>query len=150
MTPDKANAKLLQAAKAGSDPIGPAKAALEAGAEVNVEDAWGSTPLHFAADTGYTDLARLLIEKGAIVYTKDISMMTPLHRAAERGHIDVVRLLIEKGADITAQDRFQKTPQERAADKGHTDVVSVLENAARQRGGHAERVVNRPASDKQR
>jgi ankyrin repeat protein len=57
--------------------------------------------LHFAADDGFTDIARLLIEKGKIpVNTLDQAGWSPLHLAAGHNHLDIVKLLLENGADI--------------------------------------------------
>lgn len=57
--------------------------------------------LHFAADDGLTDVAKLLITKGKIpINTIDQSGWTALHLAAGHNHSDLVTLLLENGADI--------------------------------------------------
>ena len=57
--------------------------------------------LHFAADSGLTDIGRLLIEKGKIpVNTLDQSGWSPLHLAAGHNHLDIIKLLLENGAEI--------------------------------------------------
>ena len=57
--------------------------------------------LHFAADDGLTDIARLLIEKGKIpINTLDQSGWSPLHLAAGHNHLDIVKLLLEHGAEV--------------------------------------------------
>jgi ankyrin repeat protein len=57
--------------------------------------------LHFAADDGFTDIARLLIEKGKIpVNTLDQTGWSSLHLAAGHNYLDIVKLLLENGAEI--------------------------------------------------
>jgi len=68
-----------------------------------------TTPLHWAAWHGHTDIARLLIEKGAEVNAKNASQQTPLHSAAWHGHADIARLLIENGAEVNAKSAAQQT-----------------------------------------
>jgi ankyrin repeat protein len=63
------------------------------------------------------------------------------------GNIDLTRLLIEKGADPTARDHRQITPLHLAADNGHTDLVKLLQEAARDKPGHADRVAKRRGSN---
>ena len=91
MTPQEATQNLWQAV-ADSD-VSAAQVALAAGAEVNARNQWQQTPLHLAADTGHTDLARLLIEKGAEVNAKDDEQQMPLHWAANNGYTEIVKLL---------------------------------------------------------
>ncbi|KAI9437175.1 hypothetical protein H4582DRAFT_332520 [Lactarius indigo] len=73
---------------------------LSVGADADVQDDDGSTPLHFAAVNGRLEIVRILLGHGV-----DVSVATtrgnhtPLHEASRRGHVDVVRLLIQHGAD---------------------------------------------------
>jgi ankyrin repeat protein len=57
--------------------------------------------LHYAADDGLFDIAKLLIEKGKIpLNTLDKSGWSPLHLAAGHNNLDMVVLFISKGADV--------------------------------------------------
>ncbi len=57
--------------------------------------------LHFAVDSGFIDIARLLINKGKIpVNTLDQTGWSSLHLAAGRNHLDIVKLLLEHNAEI--------------------------------------------------
>ena len=38
---------------------------LDAGADTNVKNNWGNTPMHMAADKGNTDIVMLLLDGGA-------------------------------------------------------------------------------------
>jgi ankyrin repeat protein len=102
---------------------------LRAGADVrfrwtckNISGGWrgsmppeGSTALHFAADKGQLETARLLLKYGASVAALAGLNWTPLHSAASEGWPLLVKLLLEKGADAKARTSEGKTPMELAA-----------------------------------
>ena len=71
---------------------------LEHGADINLQDEEGWTPLHEASFSGALEVVHLLLEHGADVEPKDSNGMTALQRAAEEGHGEVVELLREHGA----------------------------------------------------
>src|SRR5215204_7265974 len=75
---------LVESAAVGSVPA--VAALLKAGADVNVKEGDGITPLHFAAFNGHTAIAEQLIADGAEVDVKDCYGRTPLHLAASKGH----------------------------------------------------------------
>lgn len=67
--------------------------------------------LHFAADDGLTNIARVLIEKGQIpVNTLDQSGWSPLHVAAGHNHLEIVQLLLRNGAEINIKVRYSLQP----------------------------------------
>ena len=78
---------------------------LNEGANVNQKDENGQTPLHYAAQRGYTEVARTLIERGAQVNSKDKNGRTPLHDASEISYTPMIDLLIAKGAEIQSRDK---------------------------------------------
>lgn len=78
---------------------------LNEGANVNQKDENGQTALHYAAQRGYTEVARTLIERGAWVNPKDKEGRTPLIVASEIGYTPMIDLLIAKGANIHSQDK---------------------------------------------
>ena len=71
---------------------------LEHGADINVQNRVGRTPLHRASFNGALEVVRLLLEHGADVEAKNIVGETALQEAADRGHDNVVKLLREHGA----------------------------------------------------
>ena len=67
---------------------------LNAGAEVNVQDVFGITALHEAAENGFLVISELLLASGAQVSLADDHGMTPLDYALEKNHHDVCQLLL--------------------------------------------------------
>lgn len=89
-----------------------ARLLLTAGAEPNIKDDEGVSPLRICADKGYLEMARLLLLCGA---TKTIheagggSDMNVLGLAAYRLNVDMVRLLLAHGADPNFEDIDART-----------------------------------------
>jgi hypothetical protein len=71
---------------------------LERGADINVQNHFGRTPLHRASFRGALGVVRLLLEHGADVEARNTIDKTALQIAADEGHDEVVELLREHGA----------------------------------------------------
>ncbi len=103
---------------------------VENGAEVNITDTKGNTPLIFIIHkTGNLEITRRLIEKGASVNAQNRTGETALMYAAWRGHPDIVRLLLENRADTTVKNRQGDTALALAESKGHLEIVKMLRSA---------------------
>ncbi|NHZ73281.1 MAG: hypothetical protein GWP16_02280, partial [Nitrospirae bacterium] len=102
----------------------------------------GWTPLHWAADRGRLETARLLLERGAEVDSHEDRGTTPLLSAVWRGHLDLVELLLENGADVNARALDDEAPLHRvpwSSHRGFAIGTRLLEagadvNAASERG----------------
>jgi len=99
---------------------------LKEGADVNVKDDYGRTPLHVAAEKGEVEIVKLLLEKGADVNVKNNNGQTPLHYAASGGYTEIVKLLLERGADVNVKNKNVSTPLHDAAFGGYTEIVKLL------------------------
>ncbi|MBI3975283.1 MAG: ankyrin repeat domain-containing protein [Armatimonadetes bacterium] len=69
-----------------------------AGADINLADASGYTPLHLAAHDGNTDLVEALLARGAEVNPRHDKGQTPLSIALAAGHTEAADLLRRHGA----------------------------------------------------
>jgi len=77
----------------------------------SLTDPDGLTLLHWAADRGHTDIARLLLKRDMDLLDKqDTEGQTPLHYAASCGHRELVIMLLEFGANTEVKDSDGMTP----------------------------------------
>src|SRR5262249_24599402 len=65
---------------------------------VHAKGAYDKTPLHWAAEKNYRELAELLVNAGAEINAEVTWGMTPLQWAANMGSRDVAELLLAHGA----------------------------------------------------
>ena len=98
-------------------------ALLRAGADVNVPNVNGFTPLHSAVRN--LDCVRLLLRGKAKVNVAAHGVWTPLHLAAIVGNADVADALVKAGADKTALAQG-RTASQLAAEKGYAELAEKL------------------------
>ena len=97
------------------------------GADPDLGDHTGETPVHWAAKAGDHEMVYLLLKKGAQSDLPDKWGRTPLSRAAERGYnLLVERLLVDGRADSNSRDRRGRTPLSWAAENSHLHIVETL------------------------
>ncbi|KAF9634028.1 ankyrin [Lasiodiplodia theobromae] len=122
---------------AASDPVAieGMRTLIEKGANVDAQDARGSTPLHIAVSfrkrqglitLKNDDTVRLLVQSGASPAIPNGQGETPMDIAARLGPLSFVQLLLDHGADPLAADRNGETALHRAAEGDHEDIVSLL------------------------
>lgn len=70
---------------------------LDHGAELNLQDALGDTPLNWATYYGHLDLVKLYMDRGAD-WSVASKQGTAVDIAMHRGHRDLVRFFVEEGA----------------------------------------------------
>ena len=99
---------------------------IKAGADPNVRDQYGTTPLLEASKKGTTKIVIMLLEKNANPNLADIDGSTPLLEASKQGHFDIVKLLVLKGADVNAKDRNDETPVSYANQNGLNEIKDFL------------------------
>ncbi len=77
---------------------------LQRGADPNIRNKKGVTPLQLATSLSFTDGVEALIKGGASVNVSDQTGETPLISAVHARNVAMVRLLLEKGADPDHND----------------------------------------------
>ncbi|KAI1431977.1 Glycerophosphoryl diester phosphodiesterase family-domain-containing protein [Xylaria sp. CBS 124048] len=111
--------------------VGIVRMLVEAGVDINWQDATGETALHIAARFGHTECARVLIE-GSEEQKADLKLVeksfswNPLHIAAVDGHLPVAQLLIDAGINVSEPDSSGWTAKEHASLRGHMNVAELL------------------------
>ena len=73
---------------------------MKGGANANTQDSDGWTPLMYAADYGYLEIAKSLVEKGADVKVHDKDGLTAAAEARKENHPDVARFLEGQGQGL--------------------------------------------------
>jgi ankyrin repeat protein len=79
---------------------------IQKGANPNIQDGRGNTPMMIAVETGYTEGVQILIRYGANVNLANSSGETPLIRAVQLRKLDLVRTLLDAGADPDRTDHI--------------------------------------------
>ncbi len=127
---------LLYAAREGC--IDCAKALLDGGADIDLQDPHGTTPLVLAILNTHFDLAKFLIEAGANIHIWDFTGVTPLYAAVDlntvpRGFrpdvpstdrttaLEIQQMLLERGANVNAQLKLPLPSRTPAAAGGRAD-----------------------------
>ena len=81
---------------------------LSSGAEVNVTDSCGMSPLFLASESGALVFVKTLLSSGADPKLRT-SENCPLLIACKQRHHKIVKLLLERGADVQAADKDGKS-----------------------------------------
>ncbi len=101
------------------------EALLQKGADVNISDRNGVTPLMVAAQLGMGGFD-LVLEHGAKVNATDKSGRTPLMYAMNNRGFNTVVALLDKGAKIDAQDDSGETPLMYAVRGAASDPILLI------------------------
>lgn len=126
---------------------------IESGADIDIKDKQGFTPLKrallsckeesalillqknaqyddetfiFAAKNGLTSIVRFFLDNGVNPNTEIERLGTVLSLAASSGSLSCVQLLIENGADVNSAAKSAATPLQEACYNGYIDIVELL------------------------
>jgi ankyrin repeat protein len=92
-----------------------------------ISDQHYSTPLHWAARFGFSNLTRVLLQNGALPNCEDDQGKTPLHYAAEgSNHPGAAAQLLCRGGLVDAVSAAYDTPLHLAAMMGNTAIAAAL------------------------
>ncbi|XP_018612889.2 ankyrin repeat domain-containing protein 50 [Scleropages formosus] len=129
---------LANAAHMGSADV--AQLLLTRGADLELVDFQGQTPLILAARQGHAKVLLALLDWAAqhglevarMVNHADNEGWTALRSAAWAGHVEMVRMLLDAGAEVDGSDSEGRTALRAAAWAGHEDVLLTLLNKGAQ------------------
>ncbi|XP_064473258.1 transient receptor potential cation channel subfamily A member 1 homolog isoform X2 [Ornithodoros turicata] len=93
---------------------------------VNAMDAHWNTPLHAAAQGGFSEIVALLVESGAELEAKNYYEWTPLTVACRTGDFDTVSNLLVAGSSVLTVDKMKNRPLHVAAQFGNDKIVDLL------------------------
>ncbi len=96
------------------------------GADVNLQDQSGRSPLIAAVLMNRIDSAGLLLAAGADVNRPDRHGATALFYAADAGFFELARLLLERGANRDLANDSGTTPMQIAATRSFSKIAHLL------------------------
>jgi ankyrin repeat protein len=103
-----------------------ARRLLDAGADVNARDRFGSTPLELSAWRGFRDVVDLLLDRGAAVPADSQAVAVGLMTAAERALTRLFRIFSERAADLNPRNDNGGTILHSAAAGGSAEIAAIL------------------------
>lgn len=108
------------------------------GANANLADKRGITPMQLAANLGWSDGVAILVNAGASVDTANQTGETPLIAAIHRRDVELVRVLLKAGANPDRSDNSGRTARDYAALLGPQSAIMVeLERSVAERKARA-------------
>lgn len=105
------------------------KLLLKSGADVNLPEPDGTTPLLWAVYHSSPDLVNVLLDAGADANLANDLDITPLLQASRFGNAELVSLLLASGARLVESEPKTETPLMAAARAGSVDAVQLLLDA---------------------
>ena len=99
---------------------------LKNGADLNVRNSFGGTPLHDAVWNGHYEIVKALIAKESNLNSKTNDGMSAMHLAILRNHKEITDLLIANEANINSINKEGKTPIDFARMRGDKEAVALL------------------------
>jgi uncharacterized protein len=104
---------------------------IERGANVNVRDARGVTPLVIACNLNFTEGVELLVESGARIDDSNNAGETPLITAVHNRNLPLMRILLKAGADPDRADNSGRTARDYARLAGNPALLSTIDSEAK-------------------
>ena len=100
---------------------------IDAGADIEMKNRSGHSPLHNACCFGALDIVKMFVEAGAGVRDTDNHGCTCFMLAVQIGHTETVRYLVGlREVDVNHQDSDDKTALHCAVEEKYTEIVQLL------------------------
>jgi len=104
------------------------KVLLKNGADSNLGNNLGLTPLLNASFKGHPKIVELLIQYNANINFQEISGVTALFVATQEGFVEVVKVLLKYHADKEITSNQGLRPLDVAMSKNNTEIINLLRN----------------------
>jgi len=107
---------------------------LRAGANVNLPDTIGMSPLMYGTNSGNAGIVELLVSNGADVNYLNPESESALIYASKKGYLEIMDLLIQAGANVNAENNEGRTALYFATQNNDNATTTLLlENGAGQK-----------------
>jgi len=113
-------------AAAGEGNFSEVQRLLKVGADINLQDNRGRTPVMVATHARNAEMVYLLIQNGADINIQDNMKDNPFLYAGAEGLLDILKLTIDAKPDTKLTNRFGGTALIPAADRGHVKIVKEI------------------------
>lgn len=112
---------------------------LQKGANPNITDKEGNSPLMFAVNKGFSDGVDIMVKYGGSVNLANSSGETPLIRAVQIHNVDIIRKLLEAGADPDKADTLAgKSARDYAIeDRRFPGIAKIMTDAPKKKANAA-------------
>ena len=107
---------------------------LQKGADPDISNKLGRTPLSFATLYGNLSMSKLLLSVGAKINKIDFDGTTTLMKAAMGGHGSVVKYLLDQGADSSIRDNANMKALDYAVKGKFGEIAKMLRKSELQKG----------------
>lgn len=119
---------------------------IQRGANPNIRDKKGISPLQLAVGLGFSEGVEALLEAGADIDVNDSAGETPLIAAVHRRDVPLIRLLLAKGANPDRTDNSGRSARDYAElSIANRAILDEFERADAERSGKVEEKSYGPA-----
>jgi len=102
---------------------------LDLGADLDVRNIFGETPLFLASERGHAPVAQLFADRGANVNLPNSCREVPLYAAAYHGHVGVIKVLVAAGCDPSVRSEEELTPLLVCQSRGYPEAANIIREA---------------------
>lgn len=99
---------------------------INAGADLEIQNSAGTTPIIFAAKNNNQNIVKMLLQKKANINHANSGGQTALMLASMYGHLEMAKLLVESGADINLNDVNGYNALQYAKQSGNKELQDYL------------------------